>query len=195
MPSRSAGWVGPQGHQLKLRHLEEMVNSEDARRRFWVKVKKGKPSECWEWTASLNTDGYGQFAFYPENWGKKVNFQAHQLSYYFKHRTLPEGMCVCHKCDNPRCTNYHHLFLGTNADNMHDRDAKGRHRAVKGEENWMAKLTESKVQEIRILRFVGKLGISELAARFDLTQSGIKGIVYGYNWKQLPLPKEILNAL
>lgn len=190
-PSLLAGWVGPQGHQLKLRHLEEMVNSGVALERFWAKVKKGKPNECWEWTASLNTDGYGQFAFRPENWGKKVNFQAHQLAFYIEHRNLPEGMCVCHKCDNTQCTNFHHLFLGTQADNVKDRDTKGRHWVPLGEASGTAKLDESQVQEIRILWFVGRIRAEEIAAMFGVSLGCIKGIVYGANWKHLPLPIEV----
>jgi len=176
--------------QRKLKLLERMVSSEADLKRFQEKVEVRGLDDCWNWKVSTNTDGYGQFAYYPEKGGKKINFQAHQIAYFLEHGDLPEGMCVCHTCDNPKCNNPKHLFIGTQADNTRDRDAKGRHISFRGSTNATARLTESQVQEIRILWFVDKVRVGEIAKKFCVTRSCINGIVYGPNWKHLPLPLE-----
>lgn len=180
-------------HQRKLKLLAQMASSVVALKRFWEKVQKAEPNECWDWLASTNTDGYGQFAFYPESGGKKANLQAHQIAYFLEHGNIPEGICICHTCDNPKCNNHRHLFAGTQADNTRDRDQKGRHICFRGSENATARLTEDQVQKIRILWFGEHIHVNDIAASFDVSVSCIKGIVYGPNWRHLPLPPEILD--
>lgn len=87
--------------------------------RFWAKVDK--TGDCWVWTAATNPKGYGQF--YVE--GMRL---AHRVSWILAHGPIPDDLCVLHRCDHPPCVNPAHLFLGTYADNNHDRDAKGRQR-------------------------------------------------------------------
>ena len=104
------------GFQRKGREKECSVSC-----RFWAKVNK--QGNCWEWQASLfTTTGYGQFALtsrHPET--------AHRMAWVFTHGSIPDGQFVLHKCDNRKCCNPDHLFLGTPQDNMVDMVRKGRH--------------------------------------------------------------------
>lgn len=87
---------------------------------FWFKVNK-IPNGCWEWTAATQgNNDYGAFSI-----NQKV-YATHRLSYEMHYGPIPEGMLVCHKCDNPICVNPDHLWLGTQQDNMTDKVTKGR---------------------------------------------------------------------
>lgn len=79
-----------------------------------------KEMGCWEWTGSLTPPGYGQVYFN----GK--NYRAHRLAYFAFNGEFDKSLFVCHKCDNPKCVNPKHLFLGTCKDNTHDSINKGR---------------------------------------------------------------------
>lgn len=103
------------------------INTE---RDFWLKVRPRR-NGCWEWTGCIHKSGYGMFGY-----NRKIH-KTHRLAWIFTHGEIPKGegyhgTCVCHKCDNPRCVNPEHLFLGSNHDNMLDRNAKGRNVDLRG---------------------------------------------------------------
>lgn len=86
--------------------------------RFWAKVDRS--GECWTWTASAHSFGYGRFGI-----GRRV-FTAHRVAWELVNGPVPGGLHVCHRCDNPPCVRPDHLFLGTAKENLRDMIAKGR---------------------------------------------------------------------
>lgn len=100
--------------------------------RFWSKVDRGGPDDCWNWTACAQREGYGRFMRRGRVW------QATHVAWELHHGAPPpKGALVCHRCDNPRCVNPAHLFIGTHLDNRRDCVAKGRARGGEGDRNPM----------------------------------------------------------
>ena len=141
--------------------------------RFWSKVDRKDPAECWEWQAGKFSQGYGQFSV-----GAK-NKLAHRVSYELAHGPIPEGLVVRHKCDNPCCVNPDHLELGTHENNMDDRASRG--RGAKGEAQGGAKLTEDVVRAIRL---DGRLQV-EIAASYGISQITVSRIKRRSSWSHI----------
>ena len=135
---------------------------------------------CWEWVGSRTPKGYGKVHF------KGRTKRAHRISYELAHGPIPNGLTVCHTCDNPPCINPAHLFLGTNADNRRDMMAKGRSCAPKrpasGERNGFAKLTAAIVREIRALAAAGSLTKVEIGRRYGISGAHVANIASGRSW-------------
>lgn len=146
--------------------------------RFWEKVDIRDNDLCWEWQASIRRDGYGVLRIA----GHGV--AAHRISWELHHKqSVPKGMFVLHKCDNRRCVNPYHLFLGTHQDNMDDILSKGRRNAAKGERNGSAKLTYDKVEQIKKLNSTGQYSRRQLARMFGLkAHAAINKIINGITW-------------
>lgn len=111
--------------------------------RFWAKTEIDHSTGCINWTAYKGTTGYGEFCWQ----GKKV--KAHRLVMMAAGLSV-DGLVVMHLCDNPLCVSVAHLRVGTHAENIADRDAKGRGQwhGKRGESNAGAKLSETTVREI-----------------------------------------------
>lgn len=148
--------------------------------RFWEKVRK--TDGCWEWTAARLPTGYGVFGVE----GNDIR-AAHRVSWLIHYGEVPEGMLVCHHCDNRGCVNPTHLFLGTDADNMHDMIAKGRARPTgpKGVANASAKLTEEDVVTIRNRYASRQVYQYQLAAEYGVSQPVIGSVVLRKTWKHV----------
>lgn len=134
------------------------------------------PDGCWNWTAGLTSRGYGQFVIL----GKKVI--PHRLALELSGVIVPSEMFVCHRCDNRRCCNPSHLFIGTNADNMADKIAKG--RQSRGEGSGVAKITAACVVEIR-RRYEAGMSQDEIASMFGISQSNVSVIVQRKAWAHI----------
>lgn len=89
--------------------------------RFSNKYEINETTDCWEWQAATNNIGYGMF-----RWETGIMRTAHRVSYELFKGLIPKGMIVCHTCDNPKCVNPDHLWIGTNKDNYDDMVRKGR---------------------------------------------------------------------
>lgn len=146
--------------------------------RFWPKVEK--TDTCWLWTAYAKQGGYGMMHY---NDGTNRPVLAHRVSWELHYGPIPDGLCVLHQCDNPRCVRPDHLFLGTRRDNTHDMLAKGRHWTTpkRGEQNHAARLTE---QDIRLIRSRYEQGASQtaLGQEYRVTKHCIWRIVHRKNW-------------
>jgi hypothetical protein len=141
---------------------------------------------CHEWQGSILSSGYGQVKWH----GKNV--LAHRLSAYF-HGLLPtiekstagaQYQLICHKCDNKKCCNPEHLYLGSGADNRADAIARNRIGGVAGSLHHAARLTEVKVVKIRELADSGVV-VADLARKFLASPRNIRKILSGARWKHV----------
>lgn len=119
---------------------------------------------CWEWLGFVSPSGYGRFR----------SRQAHRVSYELFKDTPPAGVMVCHTCDNRKCVNPKHLFLGTAKDNMSDCRAKGRNS--KGESHPRSKMTDAQVKEAFVLYGLGWKQ-KDIASKFGVRPQCIQGIL------------------
>lgn len=142
---------------------------------------------CWEWVGAVVSNGYGAMGH------KGKSLKGHRVSYSLFNGEIPDGMCVCHKCDNRACVNPDHLFLGTIADNNRDMKNKGRHahgeklsRALlsspihrasipRGEKHGNAKVSNAERSKI-LQMFEAGYTQRAIAEKFGITQSAVSVI-------------------
>lgn len=150
--------------------------------RFWAKVDRG--DGCWTWTAARNNHDYGVLGI-----GDKKLVYAHRYSYELSNGPIPEGMFVCHSCDNPPCVNPTHLFLGTQTDNMQDSALKQRAARLTGEDGPAAKLTWEQAREIRQVYAVEDISFNRLAQRYGVNHKTVAGVIRGMTWRESDDPE------
>jgi hypothetical protein len=136
-------------------------------------------TECWEYTRGIGSGGYGIVSVNDKAIG------AHKLAYLLRRGPVPKGMCVLHECDNRKCINPDHLFLGTKGVNNRDRKQKGRNDDRRGRKNYMVKLTENQVHEIRNLASGSGLSQREIGKRFGICQQQVCEIARRKAWVHL----------
>ncbi len=162
-----------------LRYIKNHFGRRPVEERFWDKVDKSGPTPlhcpelgpCWTWTATKNprnSSGYFNATY-------KRPVLASRYSWELHNGPIPQGLFVCHHCDNPACVNPVHLFLGTPLDNMTDAVRKGR---------CSHKLAAERVIEIRAFHIAG-VSRSELQERFTLPKATIRDIVLCRTWKHI----------
>lgn len=137
---------------------------------------KAMPNGCWEFQGYRQPWGYGKIS---RGCGSEGTTSTHRAMWEIVFGSIPNGMCVLHKCDNPPCANPAHLFLGTNAINTTDMITKGRAR-TSGEANSMAKLTWEKVHNIRADTRPQNI----IAAEYGVSKAAISDIKNNRRWKE-----------
>lgn len=161
--------------------------------KFWANVA-AMPSGCWEWQGYLTASGYGAVTL-----SKRSRFRAHRIAYKLYYLEDPEDQFVCHACDNPKCVNPLHLWLGDAAQNAKDRDRKGRQADFSGDSHYSrrdpsrirrgeavpgVKLTEAVVLEVR-RAFADGESQASIARRLNLSKFNVWYIVHRKTWTHI----------
>lgn len=157
--------------------------------RFWEKIKRGDPQECWEWQGAVGCSfGYGQFRVGSER------VQAHRFAYELLNGPVPDQLFVCHHCDNPKCCNPFHLFAGTAKDNAQDALSKGRRH--KANLQPILNIDLYRARRIRDSYLTGNYTKQQLCKNFSITWPALKKILRG-TWHGLslgPVEKQRINV-
>jgi hypothetical protein len=169
---------------------------------------------CWEWQGARHPKGYGKLSLTDAE-GKKVWIPTHVMAWELHHECfLSLDLWGLHRCDNPPCCNYYHIFAGTHQDNMDDMCRKG--RQVRGDRHWTRRsperrargdrhgshtrperirrgeghhattLTPAQVIEMRALAATERYACAELARLYRLSPEGVRRVIVGETWGHLP---------
>jgi hypothetical protein len=181
-PSHAHGYCSMHNHRIERYGSPSTVKIilHDDLKRFWSKVDKKGVNECWNWTRGKH-HGYGNFHIRKNGIDKIV--VATRYSWEITNGAIPDGLLVCHKCDNRACVNPNHLFLGTYSDNSQDRDTKNRFIKLKGEDNGISKLTNKDVLAIRSEYTPHVYGsVKKLADKYKVSITHIHRIIKRSVW-------------
>lgn len=154
---------------------------------FWRRfdAKTERRGACLEWTGRpRNGQPDGQYGAMHLPMPDHRTVGAHRLAWVRHNGQIPEGMLVLHRCDNPRCVDTDHLFLGTDADNVADREAKGRNRPPIGEKSGNARLSNADVCRIRARLAIGETHRA-ISLDYGVCEATISHIASGRNWRKV----------
>jgi len=149
----------------------------------WTKTPKERllsriekqDSGCWKWIGTKNKKGYGMMVY------KGRIHASHRVSWQEFYGEIPEGMLICHKCDNPSCVNPDHLFVGSNQDNMDDMKQKGRASKSKDKQKSRRKISREKELEIIERYKTSNVTQKSLANEFGIALNHVRRLTrYGY---------------
>jgi hypothetical protein len=164
-------------HDCKNKYLGS-IKKQDVRKRFWSKVDIKDLFDCWEWQASKDNDGYGNFRVE----GKTK--QSHRFAWELVYGKIPEGLLCLHICNNPSCVNLSHLYLGTDQNNMDDKVKANRQSKLKGEQCGRSKLTNNDVVQILVLIKQGYKN-KDISKIFKVTPDNVGYIRRRQTWKNI----------
>lgn len=168
---------GAPGEARERKAPTSLSNRDRFARIGWTEVtRRPELGPCWEWNGvRLSRSGYGQVSLQ-----SRRTAMAHRTSYVLHVGPIPDGMEVCHRCDNPPCVNPAHLFLGTRRENAADMVAK--HRDLRGSRSPYAKLTFEQADAIRAEYAAGGISQTEIAERYGVKQAGISRVIRGVSY-------------
>jgi hypothetical protein len=162
-----------------LKPLQVQYHGLTEEERFLKRVNIDQETNCWLWTGSvIKANWHGQWRN-----AKGAIEPTHRAAWRLFKSPIPEGVCICHRCDNPVCVNPAHLFMGSKSDNARDMWEKGRARPKSslGENHGMSKLTKEIVKEIRSSKETG----AALAKRFGITATTVCDIRKRRTWSHI----------
>lgn len=143
-----------------------------AAERLARRIGAAKPSGCVECGGARDKGGYVSITVRGQHWF------AHRLAWTLKNGPIPDGLLVCHRCDNPPSVNPDHLFVGTSADNDRDMRAKGRAASTRGEVHYMTNFTDA---DVRLIKTDPRPGVF-FARMFGVSKATISATRTGRNW-------------
>lgn len=148
---------------------------------FWLQVEGDftrHADACWIWRGHVNNTGYGHVSLGGRGALKRL---AHRVAYELVKGPIPNGLLVCHACDEPLCVNPQHLWLGTDADNQQDAARKGRKRSLRGSAHPNHKLTDDDVRRLRAM-VEGGVPLTRIGQHFGIHATTVARIARREKW-------------